>query len=62
MYGYTHKQPNNFLSCLSLLLLCGFLYSREVLLRKDFIQANMVYRESQMAEYMLENILPKSVV
>lgn len=31
-------------------------------MRKDFIQANMVYIQAQKIEKMLENILPKSVV
>lgn len=31
-------------------------------MRKDFIQANMVLKENEKVDYMLENILPKSVV
>ncbi|CAD7953055.1 unnamed protein product, partial [Amoebophrya sp. A25] len=45
----------------SVLLLC-FSYTLEVLQRKDFIQATMVFRESRRSEQLLLNILPEKIV
>lgn len=44
------------------LLLCALAITRETSARKDFLQANIVQKEGQQAEYVLTNLLPTSAV
>lgn len=49
-------------SCLVIALLCSMAYTREILMRKDFIQANMAQKERGNTDYLLQSMLPKSVL
>eukprot|EP00392_Amoebophrya_sp_AT5.2_P008999 g9027.t1 len=55
-------QPNTQNAFLVAVLLLSFSYTMEILQRKDFIQATMVFRESSRSEQLLRNILPGKIV
>eukprot|EP00397_Hematodinium_sp_SG-2012_P002579 GEMP01002586.1.p1 GENE.GEMP01002586.1~~GEMP01002586.1.p1 ORF type:complete len:760 (+),score=131.72 GEMP01002586.1:403-2682(+) len=58
--GCTMPKPRN--TCFLLILFLILSYFIEVLMRKDYIQATMVYKESRRSDRLLDNILPTTII
>jgi len=71
-YIWTHEHPSSFFSAFpmgtvsqiagSACLLAFLSYSLEVLQRKDFVQATMVFKETHINDLLLHNILPRHII